>query len=735
MIDFVHQRDQMDCGPACLSMIIKYFGKDIDLHHIREISFITREGVNLLGISDAAEKLGFETFPTTLSNEQLEQNYNSLPCIIHWNQNHFVVLYKIVMNRFTRKVTYKVADPAHGIVSLPKEKFNRSWHTREGKGVALFLEPTEQFDQLENNAKKGGYLKHILKYTKSFKKQIAMMLVMLLLGSCISFIFPFLTQNLIDKGVNAKKPSIIVMILLAQLTLFIGSITFEIIRNWLMLIVGTKLSILIVTDFLRKLFKLPLSFFETKNVGDFNQRILDNGRIERFLTSQSLATSFSILTFSAFFMVLWYYNPVILLVYSIMTVLAIVWSIFWLKRRKILDYFRFQQSGEHQQSIYEIVNGITEMKLYQMEDYKLEKWEHIQERLLKTNIRILKIDQIQSSGFEFINQLKNILVTFIAATLVVNGNITLGAMLSISYIIGQMNAPVTQLITFLRSFQDAKLSMERIYEVQTQAEEEKEGDNKLIFSDHSRALKPGAIEIKNLSFQYQGPKSAFVLKNVSLLIPEGKVTAIVGASGSGKTTLMKLLLKFYPVTEGNIHYQDFELKNLSAKSLREQCGVVMQDGYILSDTIERNIATSDVNIDFKRLMHAANLANISSFIEELPLGYKTKIGATGNDLSGGQKQRILIARAIYKNPHYIFFDEATSALDAENEKIIHDSFQSFFYGKTVLIIAHRLSTVKKADQIIVLKRGEMVEKGNHLELVQLKGEYFNLVKNQLELGD
>lgn len=729
---FVHQRDQMDCGPACLSMIVKYYGKDIDLNYIRELSYITREGVNLLGISDAAEKLGFDPFPTALSNEQLEENRHNLPCIIHWNQNHFVVLKQIRTNPLNKQVSYKIADPAHGLVSMSREKFNRSWHTTDEKGIALFLEPTGKLDQLHSTGQHSGYFKHILNYAKPYKKQLFMMLLLLLLGSCISFAFPFLTQNLIDKGVNSKNLHIISMLLMAQLTLFAGSITFEIMRNWLMLIVGTRISITIVSDFLRKLFRLPLSFFETKHIGDFNQRILDNGRIERFLTSQSLVTSFSILTFSAFFVVLWYYDLVILLVYAVMTALAVGWSMFWLRKRRILDYFRFQQSTEHNQHIYEIVNGITEMKLYQMEEYKMGKWEEVQRRLLKTNMRLLKIDQVQSSGFEFMNQLKNIIVTFIAATLVVGDHITLGAMLSISYIIGQMNTPVNQLISFLRSLQDAKLSMERIYEVQTQAEEEGENDKALVIDDH---LAPRSIALSNVSFQYQGPKSNYVLKDVSLIIPEGKVTAIVGASGSGKTTLMKLLLKFHPVTNGDILYNGLSIKEISAKSLREKCGVVMQDGYIMGDSIARNIATSDIHIDQEKLENASRLTNISSFIEELPLGFNTKIGATGNGISGGQRQRILIARAIYKSPHYIFLDEATSALDAENEKIIHDNLQSFLKGKTAVIIAHRLSTVKNADQIIVLRQGRVVEQGTHQELVKLNGEYLSLVKNQLELGN
>jgi ATP-binding cassette subfamily B protein len=555
------------------------------------------------------------------------------------------------------------------------------------------------------------------------------MFILLLLGSALTLVFPFLTQNLIDKGVNAKNLNIVTVILLAQLALFFGAITFEIIRNWLMLFIGTKLSIKIISDFLKKLLKLPIKFFDTKMIGDFRQRIQDNERIEYFLTSQSLITFFSMITFSVFFAVLWYYDFKILLIYLILTILSILWSVFWLSKRKILDYFRFQERSNNQESIYEILNGVTEMKLNDFADYKRRKWEEIQQRLFKLNIRILRLDQLQLSGFEFINQLKNIVVTFLAATLVIKGNLTLGAMLSISYIIGQMNSPINQLIGFFRGLQDAKLSLERLNEVQNHPEEEQE--NQFQFPDH----KETGIKIENLSFQYEGPHSPFVLKDIDLHIPEGKITAIVGASGSGKTTLMKLLLKFYPPTKGHIYYNNQNVNKLSAENLRKNIGVVMQDGFIFSDTIERNIATSDENINREKLNQAAQTANVEEFIESLPLKYNTKIGAAGNGISGGQRQRILIARAVYKNPHFIFFDEATSALDAENEKIIHDNLQDFFCGKTVLIIAHRLSTVKNADQIIVLKNGEISEQGTHNQLVARKGEYFNLVKNQLELGN
>lgn len=474
--------------------------------------------------------------------------------------------------------------------------------------------------------------------------------------------------------------------------------------------------------------KLPIKFFDTKIMGDFQQRIQDNERIEDFLTSQSLTTFFSIITFSVFFGVLLYYDYKILSVYLVLTIISVLWSFYWLKKRRILDYFRFQHRSENQESIYEMLNGVTEMKLNQYEDLKRNEWEKIQHKLFKLNIRILKIDQLQSSGFEFINQTKNILVTFLAATLVVKESMTLGELLAISYIIGQMNSPVNQLVGFFRSLQDAKLSLERLNEVQNQESEEQSNLTNLKTKDLG-------IRFKNVSFQYEGPKSPYVLKDINFTIPNGKITAIVGASGSGKTTLMKLLLRFYDPTKGQIFFDEENILSLSPKNIRENCGVVMQDGYIFSDTIERNIATGDEIIDKERLKKSIQIANIEDFINNIPLGFNTKIGASGNGISGGQKQRILIARAVYKNPHYIFFDEATSALDADNEKIIHDNLQEFFKGKTVLIIAHRLSTVKNADQIIVLKNGEVVEKGNHHELVKNKADYYNLVKNQLELGN
>ena len=760
-LTFTPQRDQMDCGPACLAMIASAYGKRYSVEYLREECFLTREGVSLLGITEAAEKIGFECVSAKITLEKLKElggNSGVLPCIIHWNKNHFVVLRAIkgTNGRMHENASpnpskggelpspsergrgrgnhsrFYLADPAHGFIKLKEEKFCKSWLADNEKGVALFLKPEEKFYEKTPPPENKISLRYLFSYLKEYRGKLTMMFLTLLFGSALTLVFPFLQQNLIDKGVNGKNLNIITLILLAQLALFFGAITIEIIRNWLMLFVGTKLSIKIISDFLKKLLALPIKFFDTKMHGDFQQRIQDNERIEQFLTSQSLLTFFSIITFSVFFGVLWYYDFQILCIYLILTVLSVLWSVFWLKKRKILDYFRFQERSQNQESIYEMLNGVTEMKLNNFADYKRYKWEEIQQRLFKLNIRILRLDQLQTSGFEFINQLKNIVVTFIAAALVIKGDITLGAMMSISYIIGQMNSPVNQLVEFFRSLQNARLSLERLNEVQNQPNEENLIENNIRMDE-----KPSdsGIRISGLSFQYEGKHSPFVLKNINLFIPNQKITAIVGASGSGKTTLLKLLMKFYDLQSGNITYNGLNISEISPKQLRDNCGVVMQDGFIFSDTIERNIATADEIIDREKLEKAVKTTNLENFINILPLKYNTKIGAAGNGISGGQRQRILIARAVYKNPQYIFLDEATSALDAENEKIIHDNLQEFFKGKTVLVIAHRLSTVRNADYIIVLKDGQIAEQGTHNQLVARKGEYFTLVKNQLELGN
>ena len=728
---FIPQFDQMDCGPACLCMISNNYGKDYPLKYIRDISYITNDGVSLLGLNDAAEQIGFETFPTKLSIEELKKNLTQ-PTILHWKQGHFVILHKI---KKRKKPIYNIIDPGYGFISINEEEFKKSWCKEEGVGVALFLSPTEKFHELSPPKQKNkSIFFEIFKYLKPYKKEVVQLFLGLLIGSLITLIFPFLTQKVIDEGIENKKLDIVFLLLLAQVFLFIGSTVIEIIRNWITLYIGTRINISILSDFLHKILRLPIKFFDTKVIGDFQQRIQDHERIEQFLTSQSLITLFSFINFSIFFLVLLHYDTEIVISYSILTFLSILWSIMFLKKRKILDYYLFQKKGENQESIYELINGIQEIKLNDFEDYKKEEWKSIQLKLFKINLRVLKLDQYQLTGFRVINQLKNIFVTYIAAREVIHENITLGGLLAISYIIGQMNSPINQIINFFRSLQDAKLSFERLMEVEDHEDEEQK--NQIKFLKKSKLdISTEGIKIDKLNYQYEGPKSPYVLRNINLFIPKGKVTAIVGASGSGKTTLMKLLLKFYEPTIGSILINQDNLSHISPKSWRNNCGAVMQDGYIFSDSIKQNIITGDKNIDIEKLNHAIKTANIESFINSLPLKLNTKIGASGNGISGGERQRILIARAIYKNPEFVFFDEATSALDAENESVIHNNLQTFFNNKTAVIIAHRLSTVKNADQIIVLNKGEVVEQGIHSDLINKKGNYYRLIKNQLELGN
>lgn len=655
------------------------------------------------------------------------------PCILHWNQNHFVVLYKISKSLLTKEKIFHIADPSFGLMKFNKKKLEKSWLSDEDKGVALFMKTTDDFYNYKEPALEKLNALDLLRYLNPYRKQVALLFLMLLAGSGITLAFPFLTQALIDKGINAKSYSLITIILLAQLSLNFGSITIEIIRNWLTLYIGTHISITIISDFFKKILQLPLKFFDTKMIGDLNQRIQDNERIESFLTSQGLLTSFSMITFLVFFGILFYYDVTIMFVFLFMTLISILWSIFWLKRRRTLDYARFRQRAENQESVYEILNGVTEMKLNLFEDYKLQEWKNVQQNLYKINIRILRLNQFQLSGYEFLNQVKNILVTYLAATLVIDGRMTLGQLLSVSYIIGQINTPLYQLVNFFRTLQDARLSLERLNDIQNYPIEERV-DSKSFGADKIN-LKELNITVNNLSFKYQGPKSPYVLENICMIIPHGKVTAIVGASGSGKTTLMKLLLKFYEPIAGEISIGSNKLVETPHSWLRQNSGVVLQDGFIFGDTIKRNIICGDDEIDDERLLNALTIANIKEYVESLPLGLNSKIGASGNNISGGQRQRILIARAVYRNPQFLFFDEATSALDAENEKVIHDHLQEFFKGKTVVIIAHRLSTVKNANQIIVLKEGKITEQGSHSELVNNKSDYYSLVKNQLELGN
>ncbi|MBL7960342.1 peptidase domain-containing ABC transporter [bacterium] len=725
---FYKQLDLMDCGPTCLRMIAKYHGKSYSLQNLREKCFIGREGVSLLGISDAAEAIGMRTVSVRVPFEKLADEI-PLPCIAHWHQRHFVVVFKISRDQV------HVADPAHGLLKYSREEFLNSWAvagnngTREG--ILLVLEPSPNFFSTEDESlhKNKGFL-FLFSYLRPYKRFITQLFVSMAAGTLLGLIFPFLTQSIVDFGINNQNIGFVYTILIAQLMLFAGRTAIEFIRSWIFLHIGTRVNISIISDFLIKLMKLPMPFFDTKMIGDILQRIGDHHRIQSFLTSTSLNVLFSLINLVVFGLVLVLYSSKIFGVFVIGSAVSTAWIFMFMKKRRELDYKRFDQLSDNQSRLIQLITGMQEIKLNDCEKQKRWEWEHIQAKLFKVNMKSLALDQSQQGGTLFINELKNILISFLAAKEVIDGHMTLGMMMAVQYIIGQLNSPISQLIGFVHTAQDAKISLERLGEIHNKEEEESPEKERVTIFPEDKSL-----YFHQLSFQYEGPHSEFVLQHLDMTIPERKVTAIVGTSGSGKTTLLKLMLKFYAPTEGEIKLADINLQNFNSRLWRQKCGVVMQDGFIFSDSIAKNIAMGDETIHRDQLLKAAHVANISEFIESLPLGYNTKIGADGHGLSQGQRQRILIARSVYKNPEYLFFDEATSALDANNEKVIMENLNAFFEGKTVVIIAHRLSTVKKADQIVVLDRGKIVETGNHAELTALRGHYFHLVKNQLELGN
>ena len=727
-IPFIKQHDSMQCGTACLFMICHHYGLNISLDEIDALCMPTKEGMSMLGLKESAKKLGLKCSALKAPLAILSQL--QLPCLLHWNQNHFVVLYEL--GKKGKK--FKIADPGKGLISYSRKEFEDHWisseHDGEPCGIVMELIPTESFHkQMTEHVPKKRSFRYLLEYIKQYRKYYVQIILGLLLGCILQLILPFLTQAIVDVGIKNGDIGFIWLVLLGELMIVIGRTATDFIRRWLLLHISMRINISLVSDFFIKLLKLPMSFFDTKLMGDLLQRIGDHSRVQKFLTGQVLNIVFSFLSFMIFGIVLLIFDKIIFGIFVTGSIAYGLWISSFLRRRKVIDYELFEQQAINQNKTYQFITSMQEIKLQDCEQRRRWEWEDTQSDLFNVQMKSLKLQQAQEAGSIFINEVKNILITVFAATAVIDGQITLGAMLAIQYIVGQLNSPVEQFMSFIYSLQDVKISLERINEIhEGKNEESKENQTKSFESEKY-------ISINNIDFKYDPHALKKTLEGVSFDIPEGKVTAIVGASGSGKTTLIKLMLGYYPVMSGTINIAGQNINKYNLKWWRRHCGVVMQDGVIFSESIARNIAVDDGKIDVERLEQAAKIANIHEFVMGLPLKYNTIVGRDGVGLSQGQKQRILIARAVYKKPDFIFLDEATNALDAKNEKAIVENLDEFYKGRTVVVVAHRLSTVKNADQIIVIDKGRVVETGSHNSLIEKKGAYYTLVKNQLELGN
>lgn len=713
----------MDCGATCLRMVARFYGRFYSAEYMRAITHLDREGVTLRSISDAAEQIGFHTLAARIPGQRLKQDI-PLPSIAHWRGEHFVVVYKA-----NEKFVW-IADPSSGKVRINWEEFYQGWSggglagdAREG--IVLLLEPTPSFFESEGEEHRQGAFSYLGSYLKRYRNLIHQLFIGLFIGSLLQLAFPFLVQAMVDFGITRQDIGFIWLVILAQAMLYISQLSVELIRSWILVHMGTRINISLISDYLLKLMRLPVSYFDRKLTGDILNRITDNNRVEQFLTSTSLLSLFSAVNFIVFALVLLIYGRYFFLVHMIGTGLYVAWIFLFMQKRRELDFKRFDEEASNQTQIIQMIDGIQDIKMHQAEKQLRWGWESTQASLFRLKLKYLHIDQWQRMGGAFIIEMKNILITLLAASAVVHHEISIGMMLAILYIIGQLNNPVQQLMRFFQSAQDARISLERMNEIHLEEEPEKEEDKISILPE------AGELKLENVTFRYGGPQSPAVLKNVGLKIPQGKVTAIVGSSGSGKSTLIKLLLRFYTPKEGVVRLGDINLKNIQDRIWRRKCGVVMQDSYLFSDTIARNIALGEEIIDEKRLLQAARIAQIQPFVDALPQGFNTRVGKDGTGMSQGQKQRILIARAVYKDPEFLFLDEATSSLDSYNELLMMDQLEPFFDGRTVVLVTHRISTIKNADHIIVLEAGEVIEQGSHQQLLETRGPYYFLVKNQL----
>ena len=722
------QLNSMDCGPTCLKIICSFYGIKQDIELIRNICGFSKTGVSLLALSHAATKLGFESVGIKCKLEDLYEM--PLPCILHWNQGHYVVLYKIKKRR--DDFVFFVSDPIGYRFSYTSKELSTCWlDSANGQGVLLCLEPRADFPN--EFQEKGFFSKSkcnnlgLLSYLKGYKAQFVNTLAGILFTSILILLLPFLTQAIVDIGIAHKNISFIKLILIAQLFLIIGANSVDFIKSWILLRVGMRINITIISDFILKITRLPISFFDQRMTGDILQRIGDHSRIKDFLTETCLTFMLYFFNIVILGVILLIYSRTIFAIFFLGSAIYLIWVAFFMRKRAILDNKLFAQNAAIQGSLYELVYGMQEIKLNGCENQKRWKWERIQVQIYKVLRKGLTISQYQTSGGIIINQVKNAVITTVVAVYTIDGQLSLGMMIAIQFIIGQLNSPIEQLIGLMNKYQDAKLSNERLNDVYAIPNENDYKKTQISEFD-------GDISFSNVSFKYDNLDEQYTLSNINLVIPKGKTTAIVGLSGSGKTTLLKLMLGFYSPMEGEIYIGDMALSDCDISQWRLKCGVVMQDGYIFSDSIASNISPKEEeDIDLEQMKFAAHVANIDTFIESLPLGYKTKIGNEGKGLSLGQKQRILIARAVYKRPQFIFLDEATNSLDANNEVEIMNSLNSFLVGKTSVIIAHRLSTVRNADKIIVMDKGLIVEEGDHDSLIERRGLYYTLVKNQLNI--